>query len=182
MRAAELVREQLRRTTGALEAAGIPYAVIGAHAVAYWVARIDKAGVRNTPNADLLLRRAELDQAREALATIGFTEREVLEIPQFFDSPENKPRSAIQIFFAGERIRTEYLLPTPDVSESLAGEQFRVITLDALVSMKLNSFRTVDAVHLRDMVDVGLIDASWPARFLPELGSRLQHILDTPDG
>jgi hypothetical protein len=38
VRAAEKVRERLRRAAGALEAAAIPYAVIGGNAVAAWVA------------------------------------------------------------------------------------------------------------------------------------------------
>jgi hypothetical protein len=32
------------------------------------------------------------------------------------------------------------------------------------------------------MIDLGLIDSSWPARYQPELAARLQQILDTPDG
>jgi hypothetical protein len=32
------------------------------------------------------------------------------------------------------------------------------------------------------MIDVGLIDATWPARFQAELGARLQTLLDDPDG
>jgi hypothetical protein len=37
-------------------------------------------------------------------------------------------------------------------------------------------------VDLQDMLEVGLIDASWPARFPPELGARLQLLIDTPEG
>ena len=48
--------------------------------------------------------------------------------------------------------------------------------------MKLTSFRDEDRTHLRDLIDVGLIDATWPARFPSELGQRLQLLLDNPDG
>lgn len=48
--------------------------------------------------------------------------------------------------------------------------------------MKLTSFRLKDQVHLQDMVQLGLIDATWPAKFRPELAERLQQILDNPDG
>ena len=48
--------------------------------------------------------------------------------------------------------------------------------------MKLTSYRDKDKTHLRDMIDVGLVDAAWPARYPPELAARLQHLLDTPDG
>jgi hypothetical protein len=32
------------------------------------------------------------------------------------------------------------------------------------------------------MIDVGLLDATWPSRLPPPLGERLQQLLDTPDG
>ena len=57
--AAEKVKERLRRATRALDAAGVPYAVIGGNAVAEWVGRVDEDAVRNTKDVDLLIRRAD---------------------------------------------------------------------------------------------------------------------------
>jgi hypothetical protein len=37
-------------------------------------------------------------------------------------------------------------------------------------------------MHLRDMLDVALIDASWLTQFPPELAARLQELLDNPEG
>jgi hypothetical protein len=48
--------------------------------------------------------------------------------------------------------------------------------------MKLTSFRDKDRVHIRDMISIGLIDATWLDRFSPQLRSRLQELLDNPDG
>jgi hypothetical protein len=48
--------------------------------------------------------------------------------------------------------------------------------------MKLTSYRLKDRVHILDMIGVGLIDATWPARFPPALGARLQQLLDDPNG
>jgi len=48
--------------------------------------------------------------------------------------------------------------------------------------MKLNSYRDKDKTHLRDMIQIGLIDASLTSRFPAELAQRLQAILDDPDG
>lgn len=48
--------------------------------------------------------------------------------------------------------------------------------------MKLTSFRRKDQVHLLDMLDLGMIDETWPARFPLELAERLQELLDTPEG
>ena len=73
-------------------------------------------------------------------------------------------------------------MTAPDVAESEPGDSFRVLALEALVRMKLVANRDKDRTHLRDFIEVGLIDSTWPARFPPELAARLQHILDTPDG
>jgi hypothetical protein len=35
---------------------------------------------------------------------------------------------------------------------------------------------------LLDLIGVGLLDATWPARFPPPLGERLQQLLDDPNG
>jgi hypothetical protein len=48
--------------------------------------------------------------------------------------------------------------------------------------MKLTAFRDKDRTHLRDLMDVGLIDAAWLATLEPCLRERLQSLLDTPDG
>jgi hypothetical protein len=48
--------------------------------------------------------------------------------------------------------------------------------------MKLTSFRDKDRTHLRDLIEVGLVDGSWPARLPKELASRLQELLDNPEG
>jgi hypothetical protein len=56
------------------------------------------------------------------------------------------------------------------------------LNLDALVRMKLTSFRDKDRMHLRDLIDVGLVDASWIEGLPSELAARLQQLIDTPDG
>ena len=47
--------------------------------------------------------------------------------------------------------------------------------------MKLMSNRDKDRPHVRDLVSVRLIDASWLTRIRPELADRLKQIFDTPD-
>jgi hypothetical protein len=63
-------------------------------------------------------------------------------------------------------------------TESEAGDQFRVVTLDALVRMKLAAFRDKDRTHLRDLLELGLLDD----RVDPPLRPRLKLLLDTPEG
>jgi hypothetical protein len=54
--------------------------------------------------------------------------------------------------------------------------------LRALVQIKLTAIRDKDRTHVRDLLDVGLIDASWCGYYPPELAARLQLLVDTPDG
>jgi hypothetical protein len=48
--------------------------------------------------------------------------------------------------------------------------------------MKLTSFRDKDRMHLRDMIDVGLIDETWLSRLPAEVSPRLKDLLDNPEG
>lgn len=182
IRAVELIKKRLLRATAALENAGVAYAVIGGNAVAAWVGRIDRSAVRFTQDVDLLIRRDDLEAAKPALATAGFIYRHVASIDLFLDGPDATARDAVHVIFAGERVRPHYPFPAPDVRESEDSDTFKVLRLDALVRMKLTSFRDKDKTHLRDLIDVGLVDESWPATLPGELASRLQSLIDTPEG
>ena len=66
--------------------------------------------------------------------------------------------------------------PAADVAESEEAAGFRLVSLEALVRMKLTAFCDEDRVHLRDLADVGLtadLVASLPA----ELQDRLAQLL-----
>ena len=177
----EKVRERLQRATAALKAANVPYAVAGGNAVAAWVARVDEAAVRNTQDVDILIRRDDLDAAKAALEKAGFVYRHSASLDMFLDGPGAKARDAVHVVWAGEKVRDEYVSSAPEVSEANEEGDFTVLELEALVRMKLTSFRDKDRTHLRDMIDVGLIDAAWPQKFSPELAQRLQELLDNPE-
>src|SRR5438270_3819114 len=118
IRAVEKVRQRLTRAVQALEAAGVPYAVVDGNAVAAWVARVDEAAVRNTQDVDILIRRVDVDAATTALAPVGFVRRHVRGIDLFLDGPKAKARDAVHVVFAGEKVRPEYTHPAPDTAES----------------------------------------------------------------
>jgi hypothetical protein len=182
LRAVDIVRERLLRATAALEKAGVAYAVIGGNAVAAWVGKVDQSAVRFTQDVDLLIRRADLEAAKAALEPAGFNYRHSARIDMFLDGPNARARDAVHVIFAGEKVRPEYELPAPDVNETAPSEAFRVLQLDALVRMKLTSFRDKDRTHLRDMLEVGLVDATWLPRLSKSLAQRLQLLLDSPEG
>ncbi|MFN9367970.1 MAG: hypothetical protein ACK6CT_04255 [Planctomycetia bacterium] len=180
--AVQAVRERALRATAALERAGIPYAVAGGNAVAAWVSRVDRAAVRNTQDVDILVRRADFAAIKVALEAVGFVHATVMDVTCFIDGPQGSPRDAIHLLFAGEKVRASYPVPSADVSERERADDYHVVALEALVRMKLNSFRDKDRTHLRDMISLGLVDASWLSRCIPEHADRLRQLLDDPDG
>lgn len=180
----ERVRDRLVRVSAALEAAGISYAIAGDAAVAAWVATVDASAVRNTQDVDVLLRRTDLDAAGRVLEAAGFVRRQVSGIEMFLDGPDAKARDAVHVVIASEKVRPEYAEIAPDVADSVmpGGGKIRVLSLEALVRMKLTSFRRKDQVHLLDMLEIGLLDNTWVTRLGPMLGARLQQLIDTPEG
>jgi hypothetical protein len=180
VRAVELVRQRLLRSTAALEGAGLPYAVAGGNAVAYWVSRVDPDAVRNTSDVDLLVRRSDLEGVKEALAAAGFVYHHAADLDLFVDGPEGRVRSGIHLIYAGEQVRPGEALPNPEVTESEAGGEFRVLGLRALVGVKLTAYRDKDRTHLRDLLEVGLIDGSWGQYYPAELADRLRVLVETP--
>lgn len=180
--AVQAVRERALRATAALERAGIPYAMAGGNAVAAWVARVDRAAVRNTQDVDILVRRADFDAVKAALESAGFVHADVMDVTCFIDGADGSPRAAVHLLFAGEKVRESYPLPTADVTERERAEDYHIVALEALVRMKLNSFRDKDRMHLRDLAELGLVDTTWLERLVPEHAARLKQLLDDPDG
>ena len=181
-RAVDKIQERLEKTARTFEAAKIRYAIVGGNAVRAWVAQADEAAVRTTRDVDVLLRRVDFDLAIAAMETAGFVYRHIKSVDMFLDSPDAKARDAVHVVFAGEKVREDHLLPAPEVSESIQITGHTVVQLEALVIMKLNAFRDKDRMHLRDMLEVELIDESWVDRFPPELAERLQRLINNPDG
>lgn len=180
--AVEAVRERAIRAAGALRKAGIPYAVTGGNVVAAWVARVDRAAVRNTRNVDIMVRRSDFDAVKAALEGVGFHHSELMGVDCFIDGPDGSPRDAVYLLYASEKVRPEYATPSADVTESVEANDYAVLELESLLKMKLNSYRRKDQTHVLDMISVGLIDRSWLSRFVPEHAARLQELLDDPDG
>lgn len=170
----------LRTATASLDAAGVPYAVIGGNAVAVWVARCDVGAVRATKDVDILLRREDLDRAAEALGQSGFIRAEVQGIPIFMEADNPLPSLGVHVILASEKVRESSKYAAPDVlAVERVSSGFFVLNLLELVQMKLVANRRHDQVHLEDLLRVGLIDATLAARLPEDLLDRLRHVRDT---
>jgi hypothetical protein len=180
--AVELVRRRLIRASESLSRAGIEYAVVGGNAVAAWVATVDDGAVRNTQDVDILIRRADFDRAKAALEAAGFVYRRAAGLDAFLDGPSASPRQGVHLVFANEVVKPGEPAADPGVEESTDLGPIRVATLEALLRIKLTAYRRKDQVHVLDMIEVGLLDATWIGRLPPVLGERLRVLLETPGG
>lgn len=166
------------RCVESFDRTGIDYAIVGGRAAMAWVESVDRGASRTTPNVDFLVNRTELPQIIKALTQDGWVHQVVKDWHTFAESPSRSFRSRVRLVVANEFFRPDDLLPTPSVNESRQIDDLKIISLEALIRMKLTAFRTIDRVHLDDLLSVGLFDPSWKRRFPQEFGSRLDEVFD----
>jgi hypothetical protein len=119
---------------------------------------------------------------KTALEGAGFHHYVMMDVHMFLDGPNGRPRDAVHRLFAGEKVKQEYLEPASSLAANDRHESHRLLALEPLVVMKLTSFCDKDRTHLRDMIEVGLLDSTWLPRLPNELAARLQDLLDNPEG
>lgn len=179
-RAVEKVNERLRKTVAILEETGVPFAVIGGHAVRAWVAQVDEAAVRTTRDVDILIRPEDLPAVIAAMTAGGFFHRNTAGQDMFVEDPDGSSRGAVHVFLVGTIERGGE--PNPDCEPSTRVNHFRTVDLETLVRMKLNAFRRKDQVHLLDLISLGMIDQTWLDRYPENLRVRLEELLNDPFG
>jgi hypothetical protein len=172
---------RLRKVVSILEATSIPFAIVGGNAVRVWVAQVDPGAVRATNDVDILIRPEDLDQLKQVMSENGYHYRKAAGLDMFLEGKEDSVRYAIHVVLANRMVKQDDFEPNPDVEPVEYGEGIRILPLERLVRMKLNSFRLKDRVHLLDMIAVGLLDETWIAKFPEPLSDRLKSLMDNPD-
>ncbi|MFN7877782.1 MAG: hypothetical protein ACK5PB_20855 [Pirellula sp.] len=175
------VELRLRKTVSILETVSIPFAIVDGNAVRIWVAQVDPAAVRATNDVDVLIRPEDLDRVKTVMAEHGYIYRKAAGLDMFPEGKGDSVRFAIHVEIANRMVKENDFEPNPDVEPSEYGDGIRTLPLERLVRMKLNSFRLKDRVHILDMIDVGLVDDGWIAKFPNPLGDRLKSLLENPD-
>ncbi|MFN6139544.1 MAG: hypothetical protein ACK480_13730 [Planctomycetota bacterium] len=175
------VELRLRKVVSILESTSIPFAVVGGNAVRVWVAQVDPGAVRATNDVDILIRPEDLEHLKLIMAENGYLYRKAAGLDMFLEGKEDSVRYAIHIVLANRMVKQDDFETNPDVEPTEYGDGIRILPLERLVRMKLNSFRLKDRVHVLDMIDVGLVDESWIARFPKPIAERLKSLIDNPD-
>jgi hypothetical protein len=172
------VTARLQKITRALAEASVEHALVGGQAVALWVATRDPAAVRTTKDVDILIRREDLARARAAALSVGMDYFEVMGVGMFLEREDPNPRHAVHLLWAGEKVRASHECPAPTIDQrETLSPGLPVVSLSGLVLMKLQANRDQDRVHLRDMIEVGLVGREMLAGLPPEAAGRWAALL-----
>jgi hypothetical protein len=136
--------------------------------------------MRTTRDVDILVRPADLPVMMSAMTAAGFHHRNTSGLDMFVEHPDASARDAVHVLLVGTVERGGE--PNPDIVPGVRTDDLQTVALETLVRMKLNAFRDKDRVHVRDMLSLGMIDASWLDRYPEPLRQRLQQLLDDPEG
>ena len=174
------LRKKAKKVSQTLQKAGVPHAVIGGLAVAAHVARVNPAAQRNTQDLDILLKREDLERAKEAMDQIGYRFRKVMKLHAFMPKERgHKFVEGVHVVWANEKVREDYVAPAPDVSGKTiyhGKDGVQYVGVLELLTMKLTSFRHKDITHVQDLMDQRLITKKVEAALPPELKKRLQQV------
>src|SRR5262249_54572287 len=103
---------------------------------------------------------------------------EVVGVGMFLEETDPRPKEAVHLVWAGEKVKASYPLPSPSTDQriELTPGHFAV-ELRGLLCMKLMSYRDQDRLHIRDMIDVGLVNRNSLQSLPAELATRLEELL-----
>jgi hypothetical protein len=172
----------LHRIAEPLTAAHIPYEVVGGLAVLIHVEEASPEHSSLTRDVDLMVRRSDLDRIKEVAAKSGFRFRHIAGVDMLVCGDVESAKTAVHLIFSGEKVRPDYVAPTPSLTPQLKhiqGMDVQVIPVADLVPMKLTSFRLKDQVHIKTLDSAGLITREVEKNLPPELAARLKHIRET---
>jgi hypothetical protein len=179
--AASKVRKRQLQIALTLEESCVSFALSGSNAAHLWVASSEKAAARQYRNVELIIKRKDKDILISEMHELGFTTELRPDRLVIRSTPNQRERCADVAFFANDLVRnTSFRIPSLDDTTFISG--VRTLSLESLVELQLCRWTLDDRGDLRDMIDVGLLDQSWPSRLLPELAARLQELLDDPNG
>ena len=168
----------LQKLSEPLENAGLAHELVGGLAVFMHVENADSTHSSLTRDIDLMIRREDLQRVIAVAETHGFRFRHAAGIDMLLYGDTSSARNAIHLLFAGERVKASQTEPNPRLNPArlgLHGQEFWVITVADLLTMKLSSYRDKDRVHVRGMDAAGLITLEVEAALSEELKTRLRY-------
>jgi hypothetical protein len=167
------------RVERAFAAAGLEYRLVGGLAAYLYVEEAEPDAGRLTRDIDIAVRREDLEAIAAAVKPFGLEYRHVAGLDMLLQVGENSARRAVHLIFSGEKVRSEYPEPAPELGPARNIRGIRLIPPEDLIRMKLTSFRLKDQTHLKDMDEARLITPEIEANLPAILRDRLILIRNT---
>ena len=172
--------EQLFDLAGLVEkvfsSAGLEYRVIGGLAAYLYVEEREPDAGRLTKDIDIVVGREDVSRIAKAAEPFGLQLRHAAGVDRLVQVGKPSGRRAVHLAFAGEKVRSDYFEPAPELGPNRRLRGLRLIPLADLTRMELTSFRAREEAHLKDLDEAGLITPEVEAGLSPELSERLAHV------
>ncbi len=175
----EQLLARMRRLHAVLNAAGIPYQIVGGLAAFIHVFEREQDKARLTRDIDTVVHRSDLALIIQAAEENGFRFRHVGGVDMLVDAEQPGARAAVHLLFAGEKVRPDDLEPVPASEPVRTKEGILIAPVADLVLMKLTSFRLKDKIHIQDLDGVGLITPEIEKSLSEPLRQRLAEVRAT---
>ena len=147
----EQLFDKMKRIHAALNAAEIPYRIVGGFGVFLQVYNADPDKARLTRDVDLAIHRTDLARIVAAAEAAGFRYRHAAGVDMLIDV-SNPKGVMVHFIFAHERVEPSYEEATPFSEQpNVSTDGYVIAPVADLVLMKLTSFRLKDKVHIQDM-------------------------------
>ena len=159
----------------AFSAAGLDYAVVGGLATYLYVEENLPDAGRLTRDIDIVVRRGDLNAIAQAVESYGLEYRHVAGVDMLIQKGQ-PARRAVHMVFSGEKVREQYPEETPDMLPPRILHGVRLVPAEALIRMKLSSFRLKDQMHLKDLDEAGVITPDIAEGLSPVHRNRLEQV------
>lgn len=177
--AQQVVRDRQTDVAATLSRLAIRFALSGSNATFAWISNVDPSAVRQYRNIEFIVLRDNTDEAIRALSQIGLAAEIRTDYILFRNGKTRHDHWADKALYFGS---TDGVIEVPKLDEIELLDGLPVVQKARLVYFQLERWTLDDRVDIRDMIDVGIVDDSWLPRLPAELASRLQVLLNDPDG
>lgn len=160
----------------AFASAGIEYRVVGGLAAYLYVEEREPDAGRLTKDIDITVRREDLAAIAKAVEPFGLQYRHVAGVNMLVQAGQPSARRAVHMIFTGEKVREEYSEAAPEMGGCRVLHGVRLIPVEDLIRMKLTSFRLKDAMHLKDLDEVGVITPEIESKLSPIQQDRMRQV------
>jgi hypothetical protein len=171
--------DRVRQFHAVMQAAGVPYGIVGGVAAYLHVAEQDPVKARMTPDIDVAIHREHLAATIAAATSAGLVYCHSDGTDALVDAEQPKKRSAVHLVFVNEKVRAEHVEPVPSSPPEVGADGYFLAAVADLVRMKLTSYRLKDKLHIQDLDGVGLITPEIEAELPDVLRQRLAEVRAT---